>query len=45
MIKSLLDHDIQIYKINIDPYSDVGEMSKEEAEIEKIGLLMTGERA
>ena len=30
MIKSLLDHDIQIYKINIDPYSDVGEMSKEE---------------
>ena len=25
--------------------SIVGEMSKEEAEIEKIGLLMTGERA
>ena len=30
IIKNLMEHDVQIYKIDINPYSDVGEMSKEE---------------
>ena len=30
LIKKLLTFDIELYKVNIAPYSDVGEMSKEE---------------
>ena len=30
IIKNLMEYDVKIYKININPYSDVGEMSKEE---------------
>ena len=30
LIKSMLDYDIEIYKVNIFPYADVGEMPREE---------------
>ena len=30
IIKNLLEYDIEIYKIEVAPYSDVGEMTKEE---------------
>lgn len=30
MIKKLLTFDIELYKVNIEPYSDVGEMTREE---------------
>ena len=30
LIKNLLNHSVKIYKVDIHPYSDVGEMTKEE---------------
>jgi len=30
LIKNLLDHSVEVYKIDIHPYSDVGEMTKDE---------------
>jgi len=30
LIKKLLTFDVELYKIDISPYSDVGEMSKQE---------------
>ena len=30
IIKQFLEYDVELYKVNIHPYSDVGEMSKEE---------------
>jgi len=30
LIKRLLSYDVELYKVRIDPYSDVGEMSKKE---------------
>ena len=30
IIKQFLDYDVELYKVNINPYSDVGEMSKSE---------------
>jgi hypothetical protein len=29
LIKKLLQYDVEVYKINISPYADVGEMSKD----------------
>ena len=29
LIKKLIEYDIEVYKVDIHPYSDVGEMSKE----------------
>ena len=30
IIKQFLDYDVELYKVDIAPYSDVGEMTKEE---------------
>ena len=30
IIEKLLKYDIEVYKISVDPYSDVGEMKKDE---------------
>ena len=35
LIRSLLEYDINVYKIDIHPFSDVGEMTKEEFEQRK----------
>ena len=35
LIKELLKYDVELYKIDINPYSDVGEMSKEEFQTRK----------
>ncbi len=35
LIKKLLSYNIKVYKINILPYADVGEMTKEEFRIRK----------
>ena len=44
LIKKLLTFDIELYKVNISPYTDVGEMSKEEYQRrQKSATLMTQE--
>jgi len=44
LIKKLLTFDIELYKVDIEPYSDVGEMSKEEYQKRKnSATLMTQE--
>ncbi len=44
LIKKLLTFDIELYKVNISPYTDVGEMSKEEyRRRQKSATLMTQE--
>jgi orotidine-5'-phosphate decarboxylase len=35
IIRNLLTYDAELYKIDIDPYEDLGEMPKEEFEIRK----------
>ena len=42
LIKDLLAYGIQLYKVNIDPFSDVGEMTREEYKKRKeMALSMT----
>lgn len=42
LVNKLLEYDIEIYKVNIDPYSDVGEMTKQEFKTRKEkAVLMT----
>ena len=44
LIKKLLTFDIELYKVNINPYTDVGEMSKEEYQKRKdSAVLMTND--
>jgi hypothetical protein len=44
LIKKLLTFDIELYKVNINPYTDVGDMSKEEYQKRKAAaVLMTNE--
>ena len=44
LIKKLLTFDIELYKVNISPYTDVGEMSKDEYQKRKAAAtLMTQE--
>ena len=44
LIKKLLTFDIELYKVDINPYTDVGEMSKEEYQKRKdSAVLMTNE--
>ena len=45
LIRSLLEYDINVYRINIHPFSDVGEMSKEEFEQrkEKADFVLEGD--
>ncbi len=44
LIKKLLTFDIELYKVDINPYSDVGEMSKEEYQKRKdSAVLMTND--
>ena len=43
VIKKLLSYGIEVYKIDISPYSDVGEMTKEEFQSRKQTATLVGE--
>ena len=44
LIRQLLEYDIELYKVDISPYGDVGEMFKEEFQRRKTRAMMMDER-
>ena len=43
LIRSLLEYDIEVYKVNLDGYADVGEMPKDEFNKRKLKSNSNGE--
>jgi len=43
LIRKLLSYNIKVYKIDVSPYADVGEMTKEEFQKRKVAAAFLNE--